>query len=317
MPELPEVEAAKRYLESEGLVGRRFTGADLRWPRAVRSGDVEDFVLGITGAAVRGLGRRGKFLLAELEAPGSGLSPSGGEGERARADRRAAAWLGIHLGMTGSVPIVEGAEPRHRFAHNVLALDDGRELRFVDPRKLGGLWLAGDVEEIAGGLGVEPLEPAFTVEALERLLAGRTAPVKPLLMDQRLIAGVGNIYADEALIRAGVSPLRPAKSLSAEDVAGVHAGLVEALELAVEPPDLAGHLREAPHGPRGDPRVLRHAPAGRRPLPPLWRPRRPLRHPRPQRLPLPRLPAVARPTARGLKHGRGREVLPLLPTGED
>ena len=135
--------------------------------------------------------------------------------------------------MTGSVPIVEGAEPRHRFAHNVLALDDGRELRFVDPRKLGGLWLAGDVEEIAGGLGVEPLGPAFTVEGLERLLAGRTAPVKPLLMDQRLIAGVGNIYADEALIRAGVSPLRPAKSLSAEDVAGVHAGLVEALELAV------------------------------------------------------------------------------------
>ena len=211
LPELPEVEAAKRYLESEGLVGRRFTGADLRWPRAVRSGDVEDFVLGITGAAVRGLGRRGKFILIELE-----------EG-----------WLGIHLGMTGSVPIVESAEPRHKFAHNVLSLDDGRELRFVDPRKLGGLWLAGDVEEIAGRLGVEPLGPAFTVETLERLLAGRTAPVKPLLMDQRLIAGVGNIYADEALIRAGVSPLRPAKSLSAADVAGVHAGLVEALELAV------------------------------------------------------------------------------------
>ena len=84
MPELPEVEAAKRYLESEGLVGRRFTGADLRWPRAVRSGDVEDFVLGITGAAVRGLGRRGKFILAELEAPGSGLSPSG-EKERGHA----------------------------------------------------------------------------------------------------------------------------------------------------------------------------------------------------------------------------------------
>ena len=187
---------------------------------------------------MRGLGRRGKFILAELE-----------EG-----------WLGIHLGMTGSVPIVESAEPRHKFAHNVLALDDGRELRFVDPRKLGGLWLAGDVEEIAGGLGVEPLGPAFTVEALERLLAGRTAPVKPLLMDQRLIAGVGNIYADEALIRAGVSPLRSAKSLSAGDVAGVHAGLVEALELAVERLTSLGTSGKPPHRPRRHPRLTSSCP---------------------------------------------------------
>lgn len=212
MPELPEVEAAKRYLEAAGLVGRRFTGADLRWPRAVRSGPVEDFVLGITGAAVRRLDRRGKFILAELDA----------------------AYLGIHLGMTGSVPIADAAEPRHKFAHNVLRLDDGRELRFVDPRKLGGLWFAPDVEMIVGRLGIEPLGRDFSALTLQSRLAGRSAPIKPLLMDQALIAGVGNIYADEALVRAGVGPLRPANSLSAGEIAAVHAGLVESLHLAVD-----------------------------------------------------------------------------------
>ena len=215
MPELPEVEAAKHYLEIEGLIGRRFTGADLRWPRTVRSGPIEDFVLGLTGAAVRELGRRGKHILAGLDQP----------------DGRA--WLVIHLGMTGSVPLIPASEERHRFAHNILALDDGRELRFTDPRKLGGLWLVGDPDEVVGGLGPEPLEPGFTPDTLAALLAGRSAPIKPLLMDQSLIAGVGNIYADEALIRARVHPLRPAQSLTPSEVARIRCGLIDALQLAV------------------------------------------------------------------------------------
>jgi len=247
VPELPEVEAAKRYLEAAGLVGRRFTGAGLRWPRAVRSGPVEDFVLGITGAAVRRLDRRGKFILAELDPPSplkppSRLKPpSPREGLRAGtlragtpSERSPAGWLGIHLGMTGSVPIAGGAEPRHKFAHNVLRLDDGRELRFVDPRKLGGLWFAADVEMIVGRLGIEPLGRDFSAVTLQSRLTGRSAPIKPLLMDQALIAGVGNIYADEALVRAGVGPLRPANSLTADEIAAIHAGLVESLRLAVD-----------------------------------------------------------------------------------
>ena len=136
--------------------------------------------------------------------------------------------------MTGSVPIVDGAEPRHKFAHNILRLDDGRELRFIDPRKLGGLWFAPDVEMIVGRLGIEPLGRDFSALTLQSRLAGRSAPIKPLLMDQALIAGVGNIYADEALIRAGVGPLRPANSLTAAEIAAIHAGLVESLHLAVD-----------------------------------------------------------------------------------
>ena len=213
MPELPEVEAAKRYLDAAGLAGRRFTGADLRWPRAVRSGDVEEFVLGITGAAVRRLGRRGKFILIHLNTP---------------------ACLAIHLGMTGSVPIVDAAEPRHKFAHNVLHLDDGRELRFIDPRKLGGLWFAPDAETIVGRLGIEPLGRDFSAATLQSRLTGRSAPIKPLLMDQALIAGVGNIYADEALVRAGIGPLRPANSLTVDEIAAIHAGLVDSLQLAID-----------------------------------------------------------------------------------
>ena len=261
MPELPEVEAAKRYLEAAGLVGRRFTGADLRWPRAVRSGGVEDFVLGITGAAVRRLDRRGKFILIHVDLP-SNLPPSGRDalnlppsgrdalnlppsgrdalnlpplvGGTEGGDSPPAAYLGIHLGMTGSVPIADAAEPRHKFAHNVLRLDDGRELRFIDPRKLGGLWFAPDVEMIVRRLGIEPLGRDFSALTLQSRLAGRSAPIKPLLMDQALIAGVGNIYADEALIRAGVGPLRPANSLTAAEIAAIHAGLVESLHLAVD-----------------------------------------------------------------------------------
>ena len=261
MPELPEVEAAKRYLEAAGLVGRRFTGADLRWPRAVRSGPIEDFVLGITGAAVRRLDRRGKFILIHVDLPSnlppngrdtlslppsgrdpSNLPPSGRDalslpplvGGTEGGDSPPAAYLGIHLGMTGSVPIADGAEPRHKFAHNILRLDDGRELRFIDPRKLGGLWFAPDVEMIVGRLGIEPLGRDFSAVTLQGRLAGRSAPIKPLLMDQALIAGVGNIYADEALIRAGVGPLRPANSLTADEIAAIHAGLVESLHLAVD-----------------------------------------------------------------------------------
>ena len=281
LPELPEVEAAKRYLESEGLIGRRFTGADLRWPRAIRTGDVEDFVIGITGATVCRLDRRGKFILIQLDppeppspltsrplggtegghrgkpSPPEASRPLGGTegGHRGKPSPPEAsrplggtegghrpktspphppAYLGIHLGMTGSIPIVDAAEPRHKFAHNILPLDDGREIRFIDPRKLGGLWLAADVDQIAGRLGIEPLGRDFRPEALATRLTGRKAPIKPLLLDQSLIAGVGNIYADEALVRAGVSPLRPANSLTAAEIAALHAGLIDALELAIE-----------------------------------------------------------------------------------
>ena len=251
VPELPEVEAAKRYLAAAGLVGRRFTGADLRWPRAIRSGGVEDFVLGITGAAVHRLDRRGKFILIHLSlfSQGEKIEMRGPQittnvqskpaastaGTPAHSSGpQSTAYLAIHLGMTGSVPIVAAAEPRHKFAHNVLHLDDGRELRFIDPRKLGGLWFAPDAETIVGRLGIEPLGRDFSPATLQSRLTGRSAPIKPLLMDQALIAGVGNIYADEALVRAGIGPLRPANSLTADEIAAIHAGLVESLQLAVD-----------------------------------------------------------------------------------
>ena len=213
MPELPDVEAVRRHLVSQGLVDRRITAVDLLWPRAVRSPSPEDFAAGVVGRRIEDIRRRAKYLIFDLDGS-PGLT------------------LVLHLRMTGSI-VVQRAGERHRYTRNVLVLDRGEELCFVDPRKLGAMWLVGDEEEALGRLGPEPLEDGFTPGVLARRLS-RRAPVKALLCDQSIIAGIGNIYADEVLFAASIHPLKPGRDLSKGRNRRLHGAIVSRLSDAVE-----------------------------------------------------------------------------------
>lgn len=194
MPELPEVETTRAGLEPH-LSGREVEAVtlrrpDLRWPIA---GEVESV---LPGQRIAGVRRRAKYLLLDTAA-GSAL---------------------LHLGMSGSLRVLPAGTPPRPHDHVDLLLDGGRVLRFNDPRRFGCLlWQPpGEVHPLLQALGPEPLGPDFDGDWLYRLSRGRRAPVKTFLMDQAVVVGVGNIYAAEALFASGISPLRPAGSVSRE-----------------------------------------------------------------------------------------------------
>jgi formamidopyrimidine-DNA glycosylase len=231
MPELPEVETVCRQLEPE-VEGRRIEVLEVlddRWSRPVPGKRLSKAV---EGSTIEGLGRRGKYLLLALDG---------------------ARTLVMHLRMTGNLILVEGEEmldpsegrrlyegerstsARHLRARFVL--DDGRELWFTDPRRFGEAFLIddGDLEgRFAGRVGIEPLGDEFTPEALGEMAAGRTAPLKSFLLDQKGVAGVGNIYADEALYRARLHPLSPAGSMKPEHLEALRDAVVAALEAGID-----------------------------------------------------------------------------------
>jgi formamidopyrimidine-DNA glycosylase len=230
MPELPEVETVCRQLEPE-LEGRRIERLEVydeRWSRPVPPSRIERAV---SGRVIVGLGRRGKYLLLALE---------GGE------------TLVMHLRMTGNLVLVDGAakldpsegmrlyeserSASERYLRARFTLDDGRELWFTDPRRFGEALLLDEdgLEARFERLGVEPLSDAFTAEALGEIAAGRTAPLKSFLLDQSGIAGVGNIYADEALFRARLHPLSPAGSMRPEHHRALRDAVVAALEAGID-----------------------------------------------------------------------------------
>ncbi len=212
MPELPEVENTRQYLLRSGLAGCRFGAPEITWAKTVRSPSVGEFIEGVAGRRVTDVQRRGKYLISPLD-----------DGQ----------YLVMHLGMTGSLRI-HGAdrEPPSMLRHT-FPLDDGQELRFIDPRKFGHLWLLGDPAEAMTKMGPEPLEPSFCVAALEAALAGRKAPVKALLLEQSVIAGLGNLYADEALYLSGIHPERTAPGLTDDEFGRLHKGIVTALTRSV------------------------------------------------------------------------------------
>ncbi len=230
MPELPEVETIRRQLEPE-ITGRRIVAAevlDQRWTRPTAPGEVERAIAGRTIEAVE---RRGKYLLLRLD------------GERT---------LAMHLRMTGNLLLDLGGEPEQddeprrlggdrlyegnpelRYLRAELRLDGGGRLLFTDPRRFGHAVVLDDDEldhYFAARLGIEPLSDSLTAEELCRLAAGRRVPLKSFLLNQLGVAGIGNIYADEALHRAELHPLSPAGSMKPEDCERLRLGIVEALE---------------------------------------------------------------------------------------
>ena len=221
MPELPEVETVARDLRRRLLpggdppvgLGPVITGARVHWARTLRTGDEASFRDAVVGRRIEAIGRRGKQLVVDL---------SGG------------AFLTIHLKMTGQLFVVPAATPEDGYTRLVVALDDGRELRFRDIRKFGRVGAYGADDDPFDDVGPEPLDPRFTVREFRKRLRARRGRLKPLLVDQSFVAGVGNIYADEALWRSRLHPLRSARSLRPADEGRLHRHLRDVLAEAVE-----------------------------------------------------------------------------------
>ncbi len=211
MPELPEVETIKNEL-SPYIVGHQITGVSLLWEGIVKEPLVEEFRSGITGQKITGITRRGKYLIVSLS----------------RGDL-----LIIHLKMTGSLLIGQGSSEPPKFTRAIIHLDKDTDIFFRDPRKFGMMRLVKDKNSIIGKLGPEPLASDFTPQVLAHRLAKRTTPIKALLCDQGFVAGIGNMYADEALFAAKIYPLRAGKSLSQEEIEHLHAAIQRILWSAI------------------------------------------------------------------------------------
>jgi formamidopyrimidine-DNA glycosylase len=176
----------------------------------VRQPSIPEFSKRVTGQTITNLTRRGKYLFFHLL-----------NGER----------LVMHMKMTGSLLI---DPPDRKFARAVFNLDNGAMLVFRDPRKFGVMWLAADESAVERKLGPEPLDRDFTVKRLEEILRRHKAPVKPVLLDQAIIAGIGNMYADESLFEAKIHPVRPADSLCRAEIERLHKAIGRVLRAAIK-----------------------------------------------------------------------------------
>jgi formamidopyrimidine-DNA glycosylase len=215
VPELPEVETVRRQL-APVLEGRLLERVEIVDGRLTRPLDPVVVAAELSGERVVALGRRGKYLIVRFESDRSLL---------------------IHLRMTGGLRHGRaGVGEDDPYVRAVVRLDDGSDVAYRDVRRFG-TWLLLEPGELVpyldARLGPEPLASTFTPQVLARRIAGRSAPVKAALLDQRTVAGVGNIYADEALWRARLHPLREAGTLRPAEVRALHAGIVEALEMGI------------------------------------------------------------------------------------
>ena len=233
MPELPEVETIRQKLEPQ-LVGRRFDRVEIGDPRLVRPFEPGVVAAELEGERVSAVERRGKYLIVRFES--------------ARA-------LLIHLRMTGSLRRAANgalADDPHRRA--VVRLDDGSAVAYRDVRRFGTWQLleAGELKPyLEERLGVEPLGRAFTARRLAQRLEGRRAPIKAALLDQRTVAGLGNIYVDEALWRAQVHPLRPAGTLELDELTCLTRSIKDALKAGVKRQGASLRDYSTPDGERG------------------------------------------------------------------
>ncbi|HEX8755108.1 MAG TPA: bifunctional DNA-formamidopyrimidine glycosylase/DNA-(apurinic or apyrimidinic site) lyase [Steroidobacteraceae bacterium] len=212
MPELPEVETTRRGLEPH-VTGRRIVMLALREPR-LRWRVADDLPAKLAGQRITGTGRRAKYLLIALE---SGT-------------------LLVHLGMSGTLRVLPADTPRIAHDHYDLLLDSGNTLRFNDPRRFGSLhYTSGDPQQHAllARLAPEPFDPAFDADYLWRITRRRQASIKQVLMNSRLVVGVGNIYASETLFRARIRPRRRAQSLTREEVKRLVKAVRAVLSMAI------------------------------------------------------------------------------------
>lgn len=211
MPELPEVETYVRDL-TPLLQGRTVKGVTILWPRIIAAPTPDGFMRHLIGQQFMTFGRRGKYMLLGL-ASGDTLI--------------------IHLRMTGRVLIYEQPLMPDKHTHVVLDLVDGGQIHYQDSRKFGRLWLVADPASVLYKLGEEPLTANFGADYLAAKVAGRSASIKALLLDQTVVAGVGNIYADESLFLAGIHPARPGNTLRHPEVEKLYKAIQTVLTRAI------------------------------------------------------------------------------------
>lgn len=192
-------------------MGRTFTGVTVTWPNSIKTSIVE-LQRRLPGQRIEAITRRGKYLQFHL---------SGGD------------TLFIHLKMSGELLVEPAQAPLHQHVRTIFGLDNEHQLRFKDTRKFGRVYLVADPNQVTGRLGPEPLAESFTLEAFKALFKGRTGRLKPLLLNQTFLAGVGNIYADESCFMAGIDPRRPVNTLTAGDLEKLYHALRQALTAGI------------------------------------------------------------------------------------
>jgi formamidopyrimidine-DNA glycosylase len=233
MPELPEVETVRRGLAA-AVSGRRIAAVDVH-DRRLRKPLARDFAARLVGRRIDRVRRRAKYLLLDLD--------------------DGATWL-VHLGMTGTMAVVPGDEVPRTHTHVVVGLDDGRTIRFHDPRRFG-LMRVGNADRLTelAALGPEPLEPEFSADFLHATARRQRRSVKSLLMDQQVVAGLGNIYVNEILFGAGVRPSRRTSRVTRADAQRIVAETGRVLREAIT---LRGSSISDYRDERGEPGAFQH-----------------------------------------------------------
>ena len=215
MPELPEVETTARYLR-ERLIGLKVSKAVHFWKRTVGGASSQEFASSLQGLKLQTIGRRGKYLVFEF------------------GDRNRSQFLLGHLRMSGSMDVISSSQEISKHDRVIISFSNKQDLRFNDPRKFGRLFLVKDPNAILSKLGPEPNSPDFCVESFTLQLANKRGAIKPLLLKQNFIAGIGNIYADESLWQAKIHPLRPACSVSQKEARLLTNAMKSILNKAIE-----------------------------------------------------------------------------------
>lgn len=201
MPELPEVQTVVSDLIASGLIGSRIHSVNIYHKGIIALPTPSRFQDEITEKTITAVHRRGKYIIFNLTGP---------------------IHLLVHLRMTGHLYLSDNPTIRATHDHVIVTLTDGRTLRYHDPRKFGRFYLVRHIDEVVGKLGPEPLDDHFTARKLDQMVAPRKRMLKPLLLDQTFIAGLGNIYVDEALWRAYLHPCRNSATLSKSDIKRLH-----------------------------------------------------------------------------------------------
>ena len=217
MPELPEVESIRRYLVASEIEGTTITRVEVGWPDSIAKpkADIEALANRVSKQRIGSLDRRGKYLIVPLI----------GEND-------VTSFLVLHMGMTGSLHIRNSNDNPVRYRRAVIFLNDGRRIELNDSRRWARLWAVTDASLAFPRLGTEPWD--LTTEEFAERVRSKKSRIKPALLDQALIAGVGNIYADEALHRTGISPMRRCNRISVKRLIDLHANIIAVLEHAIK-----------------------------------------------------------------------------------
>jgi len=228
MPELPEVETIKNEL-SPSVIGRKIMKVDIVRDDVISKPSADEFREKVTGKTITGITRRGKYLFFHLDKSDDILT--------------------MHLKLAGSLQLDPETD---KFTRAVLHLDDETDVHLKDPRKFGRMWLEKDESAVADRLGPEPFDKDFTVKTLAEILKKRSSPVKVVILDQSLIAGIGNMYADEALFEAKIHPARPAKRLSPAEVERLYDAIKNVLRKGIEKKGASVRDYFRPSGEKGE-----------------------------------------------------------------